>query len=262
VRAVVRVDAYDALAEVYDWLVPEALLTPQGSVASFAGVVGALEPGASVLDCAAGTGQLAVGLALAGFRVTASDVSGAMVDRARRLSREQGVELSAVRCAWEELHQQGWRGSFDAVFCVGNSLTHAAGQIARRAALAAMEAVIREDGLLVLTSRNWERVREQGSRLEVSEELVERNGRRALVIHSWTIPARWDDTHHLDVAVALLDPGNQVTARSARLEFWPFPHETLLDDLRATGLSPISDTYTAETERYLVTARRRRSSTG
>jgi SAM-dependent methyltransferase len=258
----VRDDAYDALADVYDWLVPDALLTPQGSAAAFAGVVDALEPGARVLDCAAGPGRLAVGLALAGFRVTASDVSGAMVDRVRRLAREHGAQLAAVRCAWEQLHEQGWRGSFDAVFCVGNSLTHAAGEIGRRTALAAMATVMREDAPLVLTSRNWERVREQGSRLEVDEELVERHGRRALVIRSWTIPARWDDTHHLDVAVARLDRGNHVTARGARLEFWPFPHERLLDDLRATGLNAITDTYTAETERYLVAAKRLRSSNG
>jgi SAM-dependent methyltransferase len=258
-----RDDAYDALADVYDWLVPDALLTPQGSVAAFAGVVDALEPGARVLDCAAGTGQLAVGLALAGFGVTASDASGAMVRRTQRLSREHGAHTSVVRCAWEQLDRQGWRGAFDAVFCVGNSLTHAAGQAGRRAALAAMATVMREGGLLVLTSRNWERVRDEGTCLVVvGEELVERRGRRGLVVHSWTIPAGWDKPHHLDVAVALLDPGDHVTTQSARLRFWPFPHPTLLDELRATGLRPIMDTYTAETERYLVTAQRPRSSMG
>jgi SAM-dependent methyltransferase len=255
------VDAYDALADVYDWLAPDALLTPQGSVAAFARVVDGLEPGARVLDCAAGTGQLAVGLALAGFRVTASDASGAMVQRTQRLAREHGAHTSVVTCAWDHLDRQGWRGAFDAVFCVGNSLTHAPGQTGRRAALAAMATVMREGGLLVLTSRNWERVREAGSRLEVGEELVERRGRRGLVIHSWTIPSRWEEPHHLDVAVALLNSGDEVTARSVRLRFWPFLHQTLLDDLRTTGLRPITDTYAPETERYLVTAQRPRSPT-
>ena len=60
---------YDALAEVYDWLVPDQLLTPEGSVAAFADVVGTLRDGARVLDCAAGTGQFAFGLARSGFEV-------------------------------------------------------------------------------------------------------------------------------------------------------------------------------------------------
>jgi hypothetical protein len=46
---------YDPLAAVYDWLVPESLLTPKGSAAAFAEVVVDLAPGARVLDCAAGT---------------------------------------------------------------------------------------------------------------------------------------------------------------------------------------------------------------
>jgi hypothetical protein len=61
--------SYDTLAGVYDWLVPEALLTPQRSAAAFGDVIDELAPGARVLDCAAGTGLVAVGLALRGFDV-------------------------------------------------------------------------------------------------------------------------------------------------------------------------------------------------
>src|SRR5215212_8678454 len=117
---------YDELADVYDWLVPDALLTPEGSVEAFAMVTGELRPRARVLDCAAGTGQLAVGLALRGFEVTATDASAAMVERARALAGARDVEVRTARCAWDELDAQGWAGSFDAVLCVGNSLTHAA----------------------------------------------------------------------------------------------------------------------------------------
>src|SRR3954469_24338840 len=112
---------YDTLAPVYDWLVPEPLLTPQGSVEAFADVVAQLPPGARVLDCAAGTGQLAVGLALRGFDVVASDASPAMVERIRALAGEHGAALRAGVCAWEDLTPDQ---PFDAVFCVGNSITH------------------------------------------------------------------------------------------------------------------------------------------
>src|SRR5688572_1749024 len=99
--------AYDTLAGVYDWLVPEALLTPEGSVAAFAGVVGGLPAGGRVLDCAAGTGQLAVGLALRGFEVVASDASPGMVERTARLAAEHGVVVPAMTCRWENLEPDG-----------------------------------------------------------------------------------------------------------------------------------------------------------
>jgi SAM-dependent methyltransferase len=147
-------------------------------------------------------------------------------------------------------------GPFDSIFCVGNSLTHAPGREARRAALAAMASVLRPEGLLVLTSRNWERQRSRGSGLEIADELVERHGRPGLVIYNWTIPDSWDTPHLLDVAVALIDPPGKATTIAERLSFWPFTHTDLDEDLRQTGFTPESSTYAADVDRYLVTARR------
>jgi SAM-dependent methyltransferase len=249
-------DAYDTLAGVYEWLVPEPLLTPEGSVAAFASVVDTLRPGARVLDCAAGTGRLAVGLALRGFDVVASDASPAMIERTQRLASDHRVDVPAVACSWEQLPDQGWADVFDAVFCVGNSLTHAAGRAGRRAALGAMAGVLRDDGLMVVTSRNWERLRQQRSRLQVADQLTERDGKRGLVIHAWTIAQSWNEPHYLDVAVALVDHAGGVTTHSERLQFWPFTRHTLDEDLRAAGLTPASSTSIYDSERYLITARR------
>jgi SAM-dependent methyltransferase len=246
-------DSYDVLAGVYEWLVPDHLLTPQGAVAAFAEVVDTLDRGARVLDCAAGTGQFAVGLALRGFEVVACDASEAMVERTRLLAGQHGADLVALRCQWEQLTA---REPFDAVFCVGNSLTHAAGADGRRAALLAMAGVLRVGGLLVVTSRNWERVRAAGSGLQVADRLVERDGERSLVIYSWTLADDWDDPHFLDVAVARWDDAGDVTNRGERLTFWPFRARQLDDELRAAGLQPESTTYTEQTDRYRVTARR------
>jgi SAM-dependent methyltransferase len=254
-----EVRAYDTLAGAYDWLVPDALLTPQDSAATFAPWIGALPPGSRILDCATGTGQLAVGLALAGFDVVATDASPAMIDRTTRLAAEHGAAVRARTCAWDELGRHDWGGPFAAVFCVGNSITHAPGPSARRAALTAMASVLADGGLLVVTSRNWERVREHADGLDVADRLVDRGGRRALVIHAWSIGDGWEDAHSLDVAVAVLGADGSVETHRERLEFWPFRHQELDEDLRAVGLEPASTTYGADAERYLVTAVRRPS---
>jgi SAM-dependent methyltransferase len=249
-------EMYGRLAAVYDWLVPDALLAPEGSVAAFAQVVDELDSGARVLDCAAGTGQLAVGLALRGLKVVATDASSAMIQRTRELADRHRVDLEAIRCPWSELNRRGWEYAFDAVFCVGNSLTHADGRAGRRAALAAMRGVLRDGGLLVVTSRNWEQLRAMRPRLQVTDRLIERDGRHGLVIHSWTIPDAWEEPHYLDLAVAILDQAGDVTTVAERLAFTPFTHQLLDADLRAAGMTPLSNTYALNTDRYLVTARR------
>jgi 2-polyprenyl-3-methyl-5-hydroxy-6-metoxy-1,4-benzoquinol methylase len=219
------VTQYDSLADVYEFLTPEALLTPEGNVDAFAPW---LPAGARVLDCACGTGLLAVGLARRGFDVHASDASPEMVRR----TRAHGVGFPARVCAWEDLPPSQ---DFDVVLCVGNSLPHARDRVA---ALRGMARALRPGGRLVLTSRNWER----GQPAERRE--VERDGRRALVTYAWA-----DGVADVTVAVE----GETV---AERLTFWPFAHGTLLAELRAVGIEPVESTYAPDAERYLVTGRR------
>lgn len=244
---------YDKLAQVHEWLIPEDLLTPTGSATVFSPLLEPLGRSARILDCAAGTGQLAVGLAAMGFSVVATDASAAMIDRTRALAAEHNLHLPAIVCSWKELPAQRLR-QFDAVLCVGNSLVHAPGRGARQTALAAMASVLRDHGLVVVTSRNWEKVRNQGSRIEVADRTIERHGTPGLVIHAWTMPDSWEQPHYLDVAVALLDDPTTVTTTCERLTLWPFTPQTLAQDLHAAGLTQTTSTYTPAADRYLVTA--------
>jgi len=217
---------YAGLAEVYDFLVPEALLSPEGSAAAFDGVLAELPAGARVLDCACGTGTLAAGLALRGFDVSASDASPEMVTRTR--TRALGVRAEVRR--WEALEG----GPYDAVLCVGNSITHAED---RRSALGGMRRVARDGALLAVTSRTWERPQEAG------EEVVERGGRRATVRRSW-VPGALVVEVEVDGALY-----------REELAYWPFTHDELDADLRAAGWAPATSTWSPDVDRYLVTAR-------
>ncbi|HEX6390359.1 MAG TPA: class I SAM-dependent methyltransferase [Solirubrobacteraceae bacterium] len=247
---------YDTIADVYEFLVPDELLSPRGSAEAFAQHVA---PGARVLDCACGTGALAVGLALRGHEVVATDASAAMIARTARLAAANATSVGAAVCTWEALPERGWDASFDVVFCVGNSLPHAVGRDGRRAALHAMAGCLRAGGVLVVTSRTWEQVRADGTRLQVGERLVERGGRRGLPIYAWTIPARWDEPHCFDVAVALVGRDGVVRTHRERFAFWPFTEDELREDLRDAGLEPEADAAAPADKpgRYLVSARRR-----
>jgi SAM-dependent methyltransferase len=187
-----------------------------------------------------------------GFSVTAIDASAAMIDRTRALAAAHNAKLSATTCSWEDIPGQHFE-PFDAVLCVGNSLAHASGRAGRQAALAAMAGALRDHGLFVVTSRNWEQVRRRGSTINVDQRATERDGRSGLVIRAWTIPDTWEQPHDVDVAVAFLDHLPVVTADHERLTFWPFTHQALEQDLHAAGFTLSASTYTANAERYVVT---------
>jgi hypothetical protein len=69
-------------------------------------------------------------------------------------------------------------------------------------------------------------------------------------------PARWDEPHAFDVAVALVGDDGAVTTYCERFAFWPFTADDLRDDLRSVGLEPAAASVQADTAaRYLVTAR-------
>ena len=248
--------AYGSLASVYEWLVPDAKASPAGSAGAFETVTAGLDPGAQILDCACGIGLLAVGLAEAGFRVTACDASPAMVERTQALARTHGVEVSTRICRWDQLPDQGWQDRFDAVLCVGNSLAHAVGLRGRRAAIDGMAFVLRAGGVLALTSRNWEQIRSAGSRLDVWDRLVERAARKAVVVYSWQVPPAWDTEHRLEISVAALEDRDRLQVTTEVLSIWPFRHEELRADLVAAGLSLSASTYDAIQTNYLVTAQR------
>ena len=193
---------YGALPDVYEWLIPDAKVTPDGAVAAFGDLVKSIPPNTRVLDCACGTGQLAVGLAGLGLDVVAADASLGMVRRTQELADEVGVSLQTLHASWDELPDHLDASTFDLVFCVGNSLGHAEGESGRLAALASMSRPLNRGGRLVLNSRNWELVRARGSRFDIRDRLIRRNGRDALVIYYTQIEQLWEQEHPLEIAVA------------------------------------------------------------
>lgn len=251
------VAGYGALSDVYEWLIGDDRLTPaEAAAVYYSDVVGSVPPNAHVLDCACGTGQLAVGLASLGLDVVAADASSGMVHRTEKVADEQGVSLRALRASWDELSDHLEDSTFDLVFCVGNSLGHAEGAAGRLTALEAMSRLLNPGGRIVLHSRNWELVRSAGSRVDVRDRLIRRNDRDAVVSYYWQIEQRWEEEHFLEIVVAQIEPDGAVRACSERLSIWPYRYEDLVAQLRSVGLTVQSTTFDPESDGYLVVAGR------
>jgi sarcosine/dimethylglycine N-methyltransferase len=108
-----------------------------------------------VLDVATGTGFHSLQLLRAGFDVTSVDGSPMMLARAFENAKQQGYILKTVHSDWRWLNRD-IRGKYDAIVCLGNSLTHLHSDRDRRRCLAEFYAALSHDGILILDQRNYD----------------------------------------------------------------------------------------------------------
>ena len=131
----------------------------------------------SILDCACGTGRHAVLFAEKGFRVAGSDIDTAMVRASRALARSRGFDIPFRAAAFDRLPRTFPIGFFDAVVCVGNSLSQLESRTAFRRALGSIAAMIRPGGIAVLHLLNSAALR-RGEMAPQPLRTAERGGRK------------------------------------------------------------------------------------
>jgi SAM-dependent methyltransferase len=109
-----------------------------------------------ILDAACGTGHHAIALAQRGYQVTGTDLSQAMVERARENASAADGDTAFHVAGFGQL--AGLGQTFEAVICLGNSLPHLLSAAALEDALRDFAAVLQPGGLLVIQNRNFDRV--------------------------------------------------------------------------------------------------------
>jgi glycine/sarcosine N-methyltransferase len=151
---------YDELAEDYDALHVDwpSSVRWQGEVLD-ALIRSELGNGPqSVLDCSCGIGTQAIGLALRGHDVFATDLSPASVVRARREASAMGATLASGVADFTRLAEQV-DGTFACVLACDNAVAHlhSDAELARFAT--GVVAKLRPDGLAVISLRDYEALR-------------------------------------------------------------------------------------------------------
>jgi glycine/sarcosine N-methyltransferase len=125
-----------------------------------------------ILDAATGTGMHAIALSKKGFKVTGTDLSEGMIERAREnatlekcesrfevagfgnLAKTFGIQQSGKKTIDPESDNL----KFDSVLCLGNSLPHVTSQPELQAALQDFANCLVKNGLLILQNRNFDAV--------------------------------------------------------------------------------------------------------
>jgi SAM-dependent methyltransferase len=254
-------DFYSDLAHDYEWLFSDEAIGSAGTVGATSpgskdvleGILETLPRDARVLDCACGIGADAIAFARSGYDVVASDGSASMVAEARRRSRQFGVEVNITQSRWQELPERV-PGAFDLILCLGNAMVHAGTRSNMLSSLEGMKKVLSPGGILVVDSRNWERLYESRPRIMAGDHVIERDGVRCSSLYIWTVPDDFREPCRAEIVLLFEGVNSAITHRRYVIDFAPFRHAELTDAIQSAGLAVVGDSYKADSPFYTITA--------
>lgn len=143
-----------------------------------------------VLDCACGIGTQAIGLALRGYRVHASDLSAEAVARAQVEARRfQAAEDMTFEVADFRALEQMAAGPFLAVIACDNALAHMLTPADLERALRSMWSKVMPGGVLLVSIRDYDRLLAEKPRTTQPTVTDDAQGRH-VSFQVWD----WDDT--------------------------------------------------------------------
>lgn len=247
-------DFYDELADDYhlifaDW---DASIDRQARV-----ITGLLRDNHGlasgvVLDASCGIGTQAIGLARAGFAVTATDISPASVERCAREAAARGLSIATGVADIRVLDLDG-AGRFDAVLSFDNALAHLLADDDLHAACAALRRVLRPGGALLASTRDYDTVLRERPSGDLPRRFVTDSGER-VVFQVW----EWETDDRYAVRHFVVD-GNASgwSVRERRTTSRALSRAALSDALRGAGFEHIRWQMPEETGFYqpVVSAR-------
>lgn len=194
-------DFYDDLADDYhlifaDW--DAATAWQAGVIARLLHDRHGLTSG-RVLDATCGIGTQAIGLARAGFAVTATDISPASVRRCAREAAARGLDIRTAVADLRVLDLEG-AGRFDAVVSFDNALPHLLEDADLHAACAALRRVLRPGGGLLASIRDYDAVLRDRPSGDLPRRFVTATGER-IVFQVW----EWESDDRYAVRHFIMD---------------------------------------------------------
>ena len=141
----------------------------------------------SVLDCSCGIGTQAIGLALQGHKVHATDISSNSIECAKAEAKDLGVELTFGIADYRKL-EDATSDTFDVVLSCDNSIAHCLTDEDLSAALGSMKSRLNAGGLLLLSVRDYAALVTDQPRFN-NEHVQDKNDGRRIVFQLWD----WDD---------------------------------------------------------------------
>lgn len=208
----------------------------------------------SLLDCACGIGTQAIGLALQGYHVRATDISPAAVRRARTEAKNFGVKIFFGDADFRDL-ARAVDGTFDVVIAFDNAVAHMLRDSDLTLAAASMREKLEPGGLLMLSTRDYDTLVQEKPHVTPQNILETSEGRRiSFQVWDWAEDASTYELSHFIIKQS----GVRWTTRVSTTTLRPIRRAELTHVLERTDYSDIQWHMPDETGYYqpIVTARR------
>ena len=109
-----------------------------------------------VFDASLGDGCDSIYLLKQGFDVTSNEIDKVFLDKALENAKVENVELKITSLDWRKLEKELAEGSFDAVICLGNSLTYLFTKKDQLETLRQFKRILGNGGILIIDERNYQ----------------------------------------------------------------------------------------------------------
>ncbi len=137
----------------------------------------------TLLDCSCGIGTQAIGLALEGYQVHATDLSPVSIECASQEATRLGVDMTFGVADFRQLGDS-ISDTFDVVLTCDNSIAHCLRDEDLHAALTSMKSRLKPGGLLLLSMRDYDALIEDKPRFNNQHVHDKPDGRR-VVFQLW-----------------------------------------------------------------------------
>lgn len=148
---------YDNLASQYDklFLDWQSTIQDQAIILDRLFVENGFDKSAHILDCACGIGTQAIGLAMQGYHVTASDISDGELAEAKERASKNNVQVQFVNGNFCDLSAV-FSEQFDIVICMDNALPHMLTKSALEKAIKSIINQITDGGMCIASIRDYD----------------------------------------------------------------------------------------------------------
>ena len=205
-------DFYDSLSPEYrhnmgwDW---EAVMRDEGATLDrFLGTRMGRPGPYALLDCSCGIGTQAIGLALQGHQVHATDLSPVSVDCASKEAANLGVEMTFGVADFRKLGETV-SDMFDVVLSCDNSIAHCLKDEDLDAALTSMKARLNPGGVLLISLRDYAALVSDKPRFN-NEHVQDRPDGRRVVFQLWDWASTGDRYRNNQFLIKATEDGYEV----------------------------------------------------
>jgi len=186
-----------------------------------------------IFDACLGDGADSIHLLKNSFNVTSNDLDNLFIQKAKENANKQNVTLTITKYDWKDLDKHFEKKSFDAITCLGNSLTHLFSKKDRLKTLKNFLHILNDNGILIIDERNYQNILDKREEILSDEKFRLSN---EFVYCGDNVRSRPIEISENQVRLEIKD---ERSGKNWHLLIYPFRRGELLNLLKEIGFTKI-----------------------